>query len=91
MAFEGGFALEEPAGDVEDGYRVMTGCGEGQVVEGVGFDEGSVEVDAQYGRGGDVESGGRDGQNCPSLRLNLKTERDDSWHGEPLGPRSVAA
>ncbi len=76
MALEGGFALEEPAGEAEERGGVMAGDGEGGVVEGVGFDEGSVEVDAEdrgeagrRRRGEAGCGGGRNRQKCPSLRL----------------------
>ena len=58
MAFEGGFALDEPAGNVQQRGGVMAGDGEGGVVQGVGLDEGSVQVDAEHWQGGDVECGG---------------------------------
>ena len=49
----------------------MAGEGEGGVVEGVGFDEGAVEIDAEDRERGDVGlSEARDRQKCPSLRLN---------------------
>jgi hypothetical protein len=48
---------------------VVAGDSEGGVVESVGLDEGTVEVDTEHWQRGDVECGGRDGQNCPSLRL----------------------
>ena len=70
MAFEGGFALEEPAGKLQQSGWVMAGDGEGGVVEGVGFDEGSIQVDAEHRQSGDVECGGRNRQKCPFLRLN---------------------
>jgi hypothetical protein len=49
---------------------MVAGDGERGVVEGVGLDEGSVEVDAEHWQRGNVDCGGRDGQKCPSLRLN---------------------
>jgi len=74
MAFKGGFALDEPAGDFEERRGAVAGYGEGGVAEGVGFDEGAIEIDAKHwvdgerweGVGG---GGGRDRQKCPSLRL----------------------
>jgi hypothetical protein len=35
VAFEGGFALEEPAGDIQERCRAVAGDGEGGVVKGV--------------------------------------------------------
>jgi hypothetical protein len=70
MAFEGGFALGEPARDVQERCRMMAGDRESGVVKGVRLDEGPVEVDAEHWRRGNVECRGRDGQKCPSLRLN---------------------
>jgi hypothetical protein len=48
----------------------MAGEDEGGVDEGVRLDEGSVEVDAERGQGGDdVRRRNRDGQKmCPSFR-----------------------
>jgi hypothetical protein len=77
MAFEGGLALEEPAGEAQERCRVVAGYGEGGVVEGIRFDEGAVQVDAENWveaerRGGaDGGGGGRDRQKCPFLRLNI--------------------
>ena len=62
MAFEGGFALEEPAGEVQEGSRVVAGEGERRVMKGIGLDEGAVEVDAEHRQRGDVECGGRVGK-----------------------------
>ena len=52
VLFEGGLALGEPAGDLEQGARVLADEGEHRIDEGVGLDEGSVEVDAERGLGG---------------------------------------
>ncbi len=52
VAFEGGFALKKPGGDGEDGCGVLADEDEDGVDEGVGFDEGSVEVDAEGGKQG---------------------------------------
>jgi hypothetical protein len=68
MAFEGGFALEEPAGEAQERCRVVAGYGESGVVEGVRFDEGAVQVDAEdwidaeRREGVDGGGGGRDRQ-----------------------------
>ena len=76
VAFEGGFALEEPARDVEERSGVVASDSEGGVVKGIRFDEGPVEIDAKHWvdaghrLGGEVKCGGRDRQKCPSLRLN---------------------
>jgi hypothetical protein len=70
VAFEGGFTLDEPAGDVEERGWVVAGYGEGGIVKGVRLDERSIQVDAERRQGSDVECRGRDGQKCPSLRLN---------------------
>jgi len=70
VAFKGGFALEEPAWNLQQSGRVMAGHGEGGVVEGIRLDEGSIQVDAEHRGGRDVDCRGRDGQKCPSLRLN---------------------
>jgi hypothetical protein len=47
IAFKGGFALEEPGGNLEQRCRALPGDGEGGVIEGVRLDEGPVEVDAK--------------------------------------------
>ena len=47
MAFESGFALEEPAGDTEQRGGWWRASGEGGVDEGVGFDESAVQIDAE--------------------------------------------
>jgi hypothetical protein len=69
MVFQGGFALEEPAGQLQEGGRMVTGDGKCGVMQGVRLDEGAVEVDAERWQRGDVESGGRVMQKGPSLRL----------------------
>ncbi len=48
---------------------MVAGDGERGVVQGVGLDEGAVEVDEEHWQGGDVDCGGRERQKCPSLRL----------------------
>jgi hypothetical protein len=48
---------------------VVASNGERGVVQGVGLDEGSVEVDAEHWQSGSVDCEGREMQNCPSLRL----------------------
>src|SRR5260370_36380613 len=70
VTFEGSFTLDQPAGNIDERPRAVTGDGEGGIVKGVRLDERSVQVDAERRQGGDVECGGRDGQKCPSLRLN---------------------
>ena len=70
VAFEGSFALNEPARDIDERTGVVAGDGEGGIVKGVRLDERSIQVDAERRQGGDVEWRGRDGQKCPSLRLN---------------------
>ena len=47
MLLEGGFALGQPAGDFEESGWVLAAEREDGVYEGVGFDEGSVEIDAK--------------------------------------------
>ena len=42
VAFEGGFALQEPAGKLEEIGGVMASEGQCGINEGIGFDEGSV-------------------------------------------------
>ena len=69
VAFEGGFALEEPAGEIEEGSRVVAGNGKCRIMKGVRLDEGAVEVDAERWQRGYVKCGGRVRQKCPSLRL----------------------
>ena len=54
VALEGSFALEDPGGDFEEGGRMVAGNGERGVVQGVGLDEGTVEVDAEDGERGGV-------------------------------------
>jgi hypothetical protein len=70
MTFEGRFALNEPARDMDERTRVVARDGEGGIVKGVRLDERSIEVDAERRQGGNVECGGRDRQKCPFLRLN---------------------
>ena len=48
---------------------MVAGDGERRVVQGVGLDEGAVEVDAEHWQGGSVDCGGRERQKCPFLRL----------------------
>ena len=48
VALEGGFALEEPAWEVQERGRPVAGEGEGGVVEGVRFDEGPIQIDAKH-------------------------------------------
>jgi len=69
VAFEGGLSLEEPRGEFHKGCRVVAGDGERGVVQGVGLDEGAVEVDAEHWQNCSVDCGGRERQKCPSLRL----------------------
>jgi hypothetical protein len=69
VAFECRFALHEPTGNVEQRAGMVAGDGEGGIVESVRLDERSIQVDAERRQGGDVEFGGGNGQNCPSLRL----------------------
>jgi hypothetical protein len=76
MFFEGCFALTEPAGDLQEGFGVVACDGECRVMEGVGLDEGSIEIDAEHRQGVDVECGG-DGQKCPSLRLKQWLDADN--------------
>ena len=71
VAFQGSFALKEPARQVQQRSGAVAGYGECRVVEGVRFHEGAIEVDAEYREAVDGSSGGRDKQKCPSLRLNL--------------------
>ena len=59
VALEGGFALEEPAGEIEEGSRVVAGNGKCRIMKGVRLDEGAVEVDAKHRQRGDVDCGGR--------------------------------
>ena len=47
MALEGGFALEQPAGKLEEGGGVITSEDERRVDEGIGLDESTVEIDAE--------------------------------------------
>ncbi len=47
VALEGGLAFADPARDLEQACGVLTGKGEDRIDEGVGLDEGAVEVDAQ--------------------------------------------
>jgi hypothetical protein len=58
VAFEGCLALKEPSWDVDERAGVVAGDGEGGIVEGVRFDEGSIQVDAECRQGRDVECGG---------------------------------
>jgi hypothetical protein len=74
VLLEGGFALEEPAGKVQERGGIVAGEDEGGVDEGVRLDEGSVEVDAEHGEngvGGSVGRGNRDGQKCVLLFAGL--------------------
>jgi hypothetical protein len=54
MALELGFALGDPAGDVEERGGVVAGEGEDGVDEGIGFDEGAVEIDTEGGGAGEA-------------------------------------
>jgi len=47
VLLEGGLALSEPAWDLQDGTGILACEGEDGIDEGVGFDEGSVEIDAE--------------------------------------------
>ena len=49
VAFEGSFSLNEPAWEPQERCGFVTGERQGRVDEGVGLDEGSVEVDAERG------------------------------------------
>jgi hypothetical protein len=69
VLFEGGFALGEPAGKVEERGGMVAGEDKGGVDKGVRLDEGSVEVDAEHGHGGGVGRGNRNGQKCVLLFL----------------------
>src|ERR1700761_4521208 len=69
VTLECGFSLEQPGGQFQKGCRVVAGDGECGVVQGVGLDEGAVEVDAEHWQGGSVDCGGRERQKYPSLRL----------------------
>jgi hypothetical protein len=71
MALKGGFALGQPAGEVQEGGGMMAGEGERGVDEGVRLDEGTVEIDAERWKRSCVEYGGLDGQ-----REILPWERD---------------
>jgi hypothetical protein len=42
MPFKGGFALEEPAGELKQVCGMMAGQGERRVDEGIGLDQGAV-------------------------------------------------
>jgi hypothetical protein len=46
VVLESGFALAEPARDLQEGGWLVAGEGKGGVDEGVGLDEGAIEVDA---------------------------------------------
>ena len=58
VTFEGGFALDEPAGDLQERSRVVASEGKRRVVEGVRLDEGAVEVDAEHREGGGMSIAG---------------------------------
>jgi len=45
--FEGGFATEKRAGQLKEEARVATHQDEERVDEGVGFDEGAIQIDAK--------------------------------------------
>jgi hypothetical protein len=81
MAFELGFALANPAGDVEERGGAVAGEGEDGVDEGVGFDEGAIEIDAEGTRGDEaalVRGGGLGdglGRDRSVLRYDGKTAR----------------
>ena len=75
MALKGGFALGQPAGEVQEDGGMMAGEGERGVDEGVRLDEGTVEVDAERRKRGCVECGGLGGQKRnPSLGARLPNE-----------------
>jgi len=54
VALQGSFTLKEPAGEFEQGGGVVTGEGESGIDEGIGFDQGSVQIDTEG-----VEADGR--------------------------------
>ena len=67
MLLESGFAVEEPAREVEERGGMVAGEDKSGVDKGVRLDEGPVEVDAERGEGGDdVGRRNRNGQKiCP--------------------------
>jgi hypothetical protein len=62
VALEGGFALEQPAGKLEEGRGAKTSEDECRVDEGIGFDESTVEIDAERRKRCNLSWGGRNGQ-----------------------------
>jgi hypothetical protein len=54
VALQGCFTLEEPAGEFEQFRRVVAGQCERRIDEGIGFDQGSVQIDTEG-----VEADGR--------------------------------
>jgi hypothetical protein len=75
VTFESGSALEEPGGQLEEGQGVVAGERQRGVVQRVGLDEGSVEVDAEDRRRVCVDFRDRKRQNRPFLRLIKILER----------------
>ena len=62
MALEGGLALKQPAGKLEEGGRVVTSERECRINEGVRFDERTVKINTKGRKCCDLGWGGRNGQ-----------------------------
>jgi hypothetical protein len=69
VALEGGFALEEPAGEFEEVGWALAGEDERGVVESVGFDQRAIEVDAEREQPVILRGGSRGGHEGESFLI----------------------
>jgi len=68
MPLQGGFALEEPTGELEQCAGMVPSEGKGRVNQGIGFDQGAIQIDAERQQNGVFERGSRSRQKeCPSF------------------------
>ena len=91
MLLEGGFALEQPARELEQAGRMVAGESEGGVDEGVGFDEGAVEVDAErWERNGSELVDGKQGcRQWSGPSIVIRHLRMGSTHDEGIQTRQI--
>ncbi len=87
VALEGGLAPGEPAGDGEERAGVLAGEREDGIDEGVGFDEGAVEVDAEGQAGGELGVGERLG--WPGGESSVTRQRSLIWELGQAGARAA--
>jgi hypothetical protein len=83
VAFEGRFALGEPAGKLKKRCRFVTGEGQGRVDERVGFDECAIEVDTErrHGSWGELVDGEQRARqrSSPSFGYKVLVKLQDTW------------